>query len=186
MFKTFLLSIALLVPALSFAQVAPATQGGAMSLQAGVEYSIFKPDWVTQNLQGFTAFADLDRIFLRNLGAEGEGRWLHFHQTGGQTEDNYLIGPRYRLVRFHKLSGYAKFLMGAGLISYPNNIGSGSYFAWVPGGSAEYRFSRHWIARVDYEYQKWPAAPGIVFTYPNPSRGLTPNGVSFGAAYRIF
>jgi opacity protein-like surface antigen len=179
----------LLIPAaLSFAQVAPAASGPSWTLQAGAEYSIFQPDWITSNIQGITAFADLDHIVLRNLGAEGEARWLRFHTSsgGGETEDNYLICPRYRLVRFHKLSGYAKFLMGAGLITYPNGIGSGSYFAYVPGGSAEYRFSRHWVARVDYEYQIWPSAPGIVFTFPNPSNGLSPHGISFGAAYKIF
>jgi hypothetical protein len=35
---------------------------------------------------------------------------------------------------------------------------------------------------VDYEYQFWPSAPGGGL----PTHGLTPNGFSFGASYRIF
>lgn len=135
---------------------------------------------------GIAVFADLDNIFLRKLGAEGEARWLRFNEYLGETQDHYLLGPRYRLIRFHALSGYAKFLMGGGFITYPGDIGSGSYFAYVPGGTAEYRVARRWIVRGDYEYQRWPAAPGLVFSFPNPSHGLTPNGFSAGVAYKIF
>jgi len=173
-------------PVLAFAQVAPATRGGGLDLSVGAEFSNFKPDYGFNRLSGFTVLGDLDGIVLHNLGAEGEARWLRFNQYLGETQDNYLIGPRYRFYRFHKASFYAKFLMGGGFMNFPNKIGSGSYFAYVPGGTVEYRLSHHWAARADYEYQFWPAAPGGVFTYPNPSNGLTPNGFSVGASYRIF
>jgi hypothetical protein len=182
-----LLGLALfLLPISTFAQVAPATHGGGLSLSAGAEYSNFQPDWNDIRLEGIATFADLDNIVLRNLGAEGEARWLRFNEFSGEKSDHYLLGPRYRLIRYHRLSGYAKFLMGGGFITYPSKIGSGSYFAYVPGGTAEYRASHHWILRVDYEYQFWPAAPGLAFTFPNPSRGLNPRGFSGGIAYKIF
>ena len=182
-----LLGIALLlIPVSTFAQVKPAASGGGLSLSAGAEYSNFQPDWGPNRVEGIAAFADLDRIFLHNLGAEGEARWLHWGGHAGETEAMYLLGPRYRLIRFHGLSGYAKFLMGGGFITYPGNIGSGSYFAYAPGGSAEHRLARRWILRGDYEYQIWPAAPGIAFTFPKPSNGLTPNGFSVGVAFKIF
>lgn len=177
----------LTLPLSAIAQVAPATTGGGWSLSAGAEYSNFLPDWGPQRLQGIAAFFDVDHIVLRNLGVEGEARWLRFNPPQGETEDNYLIGPRYRIWRYHGLSLYAKFLLGGGWITYyPSSVGSGSYFAYAPGGTAEYQLSRRWIVRGDYEYQFWPAAPGIVFTYPNPSNGLTPNGFSVGVAYKIF
>lgn len=182
-----LLGVALLLfPISIFAQVATATQGGGLSLSAGAEYSNFQPDWGPNRMGGIAAFADADHIIFRNLGAEGEARWLIFNEFQGEHESNYLIGPRYRVIRFHRLSAYAKFLMGGGLITYPDKIGSGSYFAYTPGATGEYRLSRRFSARVDYEYQFWPSAPGLVFTFPNPSHGLNPHGFSAGVSYRIF
>lgn len=182
-----LLSFALLfVPALSFAQVAPATRGGGKDLWAGAEYSYFKPDYGPNNFSGITVFADLNNVVISRLGVEGEARWLRFNSFQGEIEDNYLAGPRYRVYRFHNASIYAKFLMGAGRITYPGGIGSGSYFAYAPGVTGEYRFKRRWAARADWEYQFWPSAPGTIFTYPYPSNGLNPNGVSVGVSYRIF
>jgi opacity protein-like surface antigen len=181
-----LLALVLLLPISAFAQVASSISGHTLSLSAGAEYSNFRPDWGPQRLGGIAAFVDADHIVLHNLGAEGEARWLTFNQYHGEHESMYLLGPRYRFIHFLGLSGYAKFLMGAGLITYPSDIGSGSYFAYTPGGTAEYRLTRHIALRGDYEYQRWPSAPGIVFTYPNPSHGLTPNGFSVGAAYKIF
>ena len=178
--------VLLLIPMSVSAQVASATKGGGQGLSVGAEYSNFRPDWGPTRLQGIAVFADLDGLFLKNLGAEGEARWLRFNQPYGQTEDNYLIGPRYRLYRHHKFSFFGKFVMGGGFITYPNKIGSGSYFAYAPGGTVEYRLNHRWIVRGDYEYQFWPSAPGLAFTYPNPSRGLTPNGFSGGVSYHLF
>jgi hypothetical protein len=176
----------LLLPVSALAQVKPATTGGGLSFSAGAEYSNFQPDFGPNRLGGIAVFADADNVVLHKLGIEGEARWLHFNEFVGESQNHYLLGPRYRLIRYHQLSGYAKFLMGGGFITYPYKIGSGSYFALVPGGTVEYRLKHHWIIRGDYEYQFWPAAPGIVFTYPNPSNGLTPNGFSAGVAYKFF
>jgi opacity protein-like surface antigen len=182
--KKFLVVVFILAPVFAFAQVAPATRGGVSTLSVGAEYSNFKPDFVPNRIGGITVFADLDRVFLRNLGFEGEARWLRFDEPLGEHEDHYLIGPRYRLLRYHGLSAYAKFLMGGGFITYPSDIGSGSYFAYAPGGTVEYRLTRRWSVRGDYEYQRWPSAPGPAFPYP--SHGLAPNGFSIGASYRLF
>ncbi len=183
--KLFCLTV-LLIPVSALAQVASATRGGGLSLSAGAEYSNFQPDWGPNRMGGITVFGDLDRIFLHKLGIEGEARWLHFNEWHDESEAHYLVGPRYRLLRYHGLSFYGKFLLGGGFITYPDNFGSGSYFAYVPGGTGEYRLTRRWSARVDYEYQFWPSAPGLAFTFPRPSHGLTPNGFSGGVSYRIF
>lgn len=176
----------LLIPVSTFAQVAPATRGGGLSLSAGGEYSNFRPDYGFNRLSGIGVFADADHLVLARLGLEGEARWLYFNQYFGEHEAHYLIGPRYRFLRYRGLSFYGKFLLGGGFITYPSKIGSGSYFAYSPGATVEYRLSHRWIARGDYEYQFWPAAPGIAFTYPQPSNGLTPSGFSVGIAYKIF
>jgi hypothetical protein len=185
-FKKLFGLVFLLAPVFAFAQVAPATKGGGLELSAGAEYSNFRPDYGSTRLQGIAVFANLDHLFLHNLGVEGEARWLRFNQPAGETQDHYLAGPRYRVIRYHGLSLYAKFLLGGGWITYPGNIGSGSYFAYVPGVTGEYRLNHHWSVRGDYEYQIWPSAPGIAFTYPSPSNGLTPSGFSAGVSYRIF
>lgn len=187
MFKKFLVLTLFFAP-FAFSQVAPSTHGGSLSLSVGAEYSNFHSDYGSDRLHGIAAFADLDHIFLNKLGAEGEGRWLRFNQPQGETQDNYLLGPRYQLLRWNNFSFYGKFLFGGGWITYPGNPspGSGSYFTYVPGATVEYRLTRRWKIRGDYEYQFWPSAPGTAFTYPNPSHGLTPNGFSVGASYRLF
>ena len=73
--------------------------------------------------------------------------------------------------------------MGNARIAYPYAIGDASYFALAPGAGANYRMSRKWLLRIDYEYQIWLNSPG----YANePNRGLTPNGFGVGVAYRVF
>lgn len=178
--------ILFLIPLSMPAQVATATRGGGQGLSVGAEYSNFRPDYGRGRIQGITVFADLDGLFLKKLGAEGEASWFHLDPPFGETQDHYLIGPRYQLIRYHKLSGYAKFMMGGGFVTYPNKIGSGSYFAYAPGGTVDYRLNYRWRIRVDYEYEVWPSAPGLAFTYPNPSHGLTPSGFSAGVAYHLF
>jgi opacity protein-like surface antigen len=186
MFKKLASIVFLFLPVLAFGQVAPSVRGGDLDFWVGAEYSNFNPDYGFNRLSGFTALVDLNGLVLRNLGAEGEARWLHFNQYPGETQDNYLLGPRYRFFRFHQASFYAKLLLGGGFMNFPDKAGSGSYFAYVPGATVEYRLSHHWAARGDYEYQLWPSAPGTVFTYPKPSNGLTPNGFSVGVSYRVF
>ena len=62
---------------IAFAQVAPATRGGGLTLSAGAEYSNFEPDWGTTRLQGVTAFFDLDHLVLNRLGVEGRDTPIH-------------------------------------------------------------------------------------------------------------
>jgi len=173
---------------IAFAQVAPATRGGGLTLSAGAEYSNFEPDWGTTRLQGVTAFFDLDHLVLNRLGVEGEARWLRLNAPHGETQDNYLLGPRYRFVHLGNFHLYGKFLLGGGWMTYPDKLGSGSYFAYAPGATLDYHLTHRWTVRGDYEYQLWPSAPGTAFTAPfgKKSSGLNPNGFSAGVSYRIF
>jgi opacity protein-like surface antigen len=182
--KFFLLAAALLLAPLAFAQVAPSTTGGNGSIVIGVQASAFKPD----SIPGYTGghvigpgfFFDIN--LMPRWGAEGEARWLRWKGSGGQTQSHYLIGPRYRVLHWHRLAGWAKLMMGAGVETFPNKIGTGSYFDMAPGGDLDYRFSPRIDLRLGYEYQYWPAAPNI----PNlPNNGMHPSGFSIGIGYRI-
>jgi opacity protein-like surface antigen len=185
--KKFLVLGVMLGSAAAMAQVAPSSHGGNATLWVGAEFSSFDPDYdgletlgPTQRLIGPGAFIDFN--LTPKLGVEGETHWLRFNGNGGETQNDYLAGVKYRVFRWNKLSINAKFLLGGVWIKYPVGIGSGSYFAYAPGALVDYRLSRRFSVRGDYEYQFIPSAPGL---YPDESNGLSPNGFSVGVAYRL-
>lgn len=158
------------------AQVAPAAKGSPVSLYAGGQFSLFKPDYGTNWLSGVGAYVDFN--LTPRFAVEGEARFLRFNQKLEVHEDNYLIGPKITFP--HRRWGpYAKVLLGAGEINFPYSYAHGGYFDLALGGGVDYRPNRKWKLRVvDVEYQTWPG-------FLN-SKGLTPWGLSFGASYRIF
>ncbi|HEX3661776.1 MAG TPA: outer membrane beta-barrel protein [Acidobacteriaceae bacterium] len=191
--------VLLVVPTAIFAQVPPAAVGGNSSLWAGGEISSFNPDYSCSSsspfkcqLIGPAAFFDFN--VTPKWGVEGEARWLHWNGTSGEVESNYLAGGRYRGFRYGRLDGWAKMLVGGGLITTPGFpvAGSlkGSYFALAPGGTLQWRLTDRISLRGDYEYQFWPSfagppsysATGSLLQHNN---GLTPNGFSLGVSYRF-
>lgn len=193
--------VLLLIPASTLAQSPPSAVGGNSSLWAGGEISSFNPDYscssdvpfnCSNQLVGPAVFFDLN--VTPKWGAEGEARWLHWDGEDGQIESNYLAGGRYRAVRYRRLQGWVKFLVGAGLITTPGFpvAGSlrGSYFAYAPGGTLEYPLTHKISLRGDYEFQFWPSfvgpptysATGALVQHDN---GLAPNGFSLGVTYRF-
>jgi Outer membrane protein beta-barrel domain len=200
--KLFGILALLVLPAALLAQSPSAASGGEASLSAGAEVTSFNPDWGCSSaspfqcwkrqLVGPTAFFDFN--VHPKWGVEGEGRWLEWNGQSGMTIANYLIGGRYRIVQFGRLSGYAKLLLGGGWIQTPNypQAGSlkGSFFAYVPGATVEYPLWHNVAIRGDYEYQIWPSffgPPGLgsTGTTVQHNNGLTPNGFSVGVSYRI-
>jgi hypothetical protein len=163
--------------------VARSVTGGQSSLWVGGEYSNFRPDYGSERLNGLGATVDLN--LTPKLGVVGEARWLHWHNSndGGETQSDYLAGGKYRLFRIGRFDLNAKFLIGGVWIRFPNDIGTGSYFAYAPGGFVDYRLSRRFRIRGGYEYQVLPTAPDIP---PYPSNGLTPNGFTIGVEYGVF
>lgn len=165
------------------AQVVPSAFRGPDTLWVGAEYSNFNasfPYQSGQRLQGAGAFVDVN--FNEHLGMEANARFLQFGGFYGETENSYLIGPRYRFRRLGRFQPYAQSLLGVGNIHYPFNIGSANYFDIAPGGGVNYRLSSHWLLRAQYEYQFWINSPG----YSNqPDHQLKPNGMSVGVAYRL-
>ena len=178
--KLFLFPV-LLSAAIAAAQVAPSVTGSRSTLSAGALYSNFASDYTDHRLGGVTGFFDFN--LTPRYGAEGEVRFLRFNEFSGEHETHYLIGPRVAFRTNRRLVPYAKFLLGVGRITFPENSGYGGFFAMAPGGGVDYKLTRRIKLRADYEYQIWPGAPNIPGT---PSHGMTPNGVSAGVSYRIF
>jgi opacity protein-like surface antigen len=167
--------------ALLYAQAVPAARSGGLKIWVGGEYSNFQTDFEGNRIGGLGVYADIDRT--PHWGAEAEARWFRLGSESGQTASNYLIGGRYRFpLKENKLVPYAKFLTGFGVMKYPGGIGHGSYFALAPGVGVDFRVAPRFSLRTEYEYQRWPAAPG----FPGiPSHGLSPNGISIGFAWRV-
>jgi hypothetical protein len=194
--------VVLLLPSTLMAQSPRSAVGGDGVIWAGAEASDFNPDYscpsnmvfnCKYDLLGVTGFFDVN--VTRKIGAEGEARWLEWNGRGSESESNYLIGPRYRFYRHGRYSFWAKGMIGGGWITTPfyPQAGSlkGSYFAIAPGVTVDYRVSRHFLVRADYEYEFWPsfAGPPTYGASGNEelhNSGLTPNGLSVGVAWRIF
>ncbi len=176
------LGLVLLV-GLAQAQVVPSATGPAHPLWVGGEYSNVHssfPYASDQRLWGFGVFADYG--LTGHIGLEADARFLRFNSFYGETEDNYLAGPRYLIGTFGRFQPYAQFLLGLAKIQYPFNIGNGSYLALAPGAGASYRIGRRWSVRAEYEYQLWPCSPDIA---NEPAHEITPNGFHAGIAYRL-
>jgi opacity protein-like surface antigen len=149
--------------------------GGYSNIHAGFPYQS------SQRLSGVGGFADYhlsDRIDI-----EAEARFLRWNSFSGETEDNYLAGPRYLVERFPKFQPYGQCLVGFGRIQYPFQIDNRRYLAIAPGAGVNFRISNRWTVRGQYEYQFWPGSPG----YKNePAHEITPNGFQVGIAFRLF
>jgi opacity protein-like surface antigen len=166
------------------AQVAPSAFVRANALWIGGEYSNIHagfPYQSDQRLWGVGVFGDYH--LTGHIGIEVETRFLRFSSFYGETEDNYLAGPRYLVGRFGKFQPYAQFLVGIGKMHYPFNIGNEQYFALAPGAGANYRISPRWSLRGEFEYQLWPGSPNFV---NEPEHEITPYGFHVGVAYRLF
>jgi opacity protein-like surface antigen len=53
----------------------------------------------------------------------------------------------------------------------------------APGAGANYRLSRRWALRGEYEYQLWPNSPNIA---SQPAHEITPSGFHIGIAFKLF
>lgn len=181
--KPLVLGVLLLSGVCCYGQVEDSATAGTVPLSAGGSFSCFDASYNTYKSIGLGAFIDYAPIRAGDLGVEGEGRWLKFGGANSFSEYNYLAGPRYRFYSRDKYQAYAKFLVGAGEITFPYDLGHGGYFAMAPGGGVDMALKEHWKVRADYEFQFWPSALGI----PGIQTGaFHPNGVSVGIVYRLF
>jgi len=159
------------------AQSVESADARGLYIDAGGMVSGFQPDDGANYLLGGGTYVDVH--FSHWVQVEAEGRWLRFNQFFGETQDNYLIGPRvpvWRVGRRGQL--YGKALIGLGKMNFPFG-GYGTFTDLAFGGSLDFRATRKVTIRaVDFEFQDWPVWL--------PHQSLQPYGVSVGVAYRVF
>ena len=192
--STLALFLILFAAGAARAQVVPSATSGHISLTAGGLASVFQPDYLccgvaqtaSNRLYGVGAFVDVR--FTRWVQVEAEGRWLRFNEVEGINEDNYLIGPRLPIhhFRFLHATPYAKVLAGMGRINFEDNGGSGRYADIAYGGGVDFRLSKRFSARGDFEYQQWPRWPNLPPESRIANTTLFPYGASVGVGYRVF
>jgi opacity protein-like surface antigen len=185
--RPFCWSVALAVglfTTLARAQVVPSGFDPVHALWVGGEYSNIHagfPYQSNQRLWGVGAFADYH--LSNRMDIEAETRFLRWNSFYGETEDNYLAGPRYLVERFGRIQPYGQCLVGFGILQYPFQIDNRRYFAIAPGAGVNIRISREWTLRGQYEYQFWPDSPN--YTH-EPKHEISPNGFHVGVAFRVF
>lgn len=168
------------------AQAVPDAFGRQLKISAGAMASEFSPQDANQKnyysdgseLIGAGAYVDVH--FRHWIQLEGEGRWLRWNGYGGESQDQYLIGPRVPVKRLGKRGQlYGKALVGYGKMTFPLNFGYGTFTDIAFGGTLEYDLTRKVTLRAaDFEYQDWPK-------WLN-NGSLSPYGVSMGVSYRVF
>jgi hypothetical protein len=170
--------------AVAHGQAAPSAKGGAQSLWVGAEYANLQagfPNGSNARLFGVGAFGIFN--WNHHYGVEGHARFLNFNSWNGETEQDYLAGPRYTFLHSNKWRPFASFQVGLVKIQCPFSMGNGTSFAMAPGGGLEYRVSHKWSVRAAYEYQFLPNSPNFT---DEPQFGIKPNGPLVGTSYRIF
>lgn len=174
------------------AQTTWSAEGSGLSVWVGASISTFNPDYGCQHnsifscwdgqLLGISPYVHTNGFVLNRIGAAGQARFLHWRGPGKLTESSYMAGPRVNLFQKKKFVFSGQFLAGSAHLDVSQGAGSGSYFAFAPGGAVDYRLARRVLARVDYEYQFWPGFNG---GQSGASHGLTPNGFSVGLSYSV-
>jgi opacity protein-like surface antigen len=165
-------------------QVEPDADKGKASLWAGAEFANYRagfPHGSGLRLSGVGAFVTFNRT--HHIGFEGHVRFLYVNSWNGETEQDYLAGPRYTFFMSNRWRPFADLEVGAVRIHYPFHIGTGDQFAIAPGGGLEYRVSHRVSVRGIYEYQILPNSPNFT---DEPHFGVHPNGVYGGLSIRPF
>ena len=182
-FTALLLSLALFHCS-AFSQTVPDGYKSNPSIWAGIEYANLQagfPFDSTVRVSGLGAIVSYSRT--HQILIEGQVRVLNWNSWNGETEHDYLAGPRYTFLHSDRLRPFARFEIGEVTINYPFTLGVGHQFAMVPAGGLEYRLGRRWSVRGTYEYQFLPNSPNFT---NEPHYGMRPNGASAGITCRVF
>ncbi len=166
---------------LTHAQALPAAEKTG-DIKIGAEIVPANLDYGPRRGTGLGLFADYD--FAKHFGAEFEFHQLGFSPNDNITERTYEVGGRF-LWPFHpnlpfigprQFTPFLKMDVGAGKFSFQDKYENATYSLYAGGGGFDYNLVRSFDARVEYEYQRWGSFP---------VRGLQPNLLSFGIAYRV-
>jgi hypothetical protein len=175
-FALFLLAVLTIGAASVQTQVLPTAFRSPISLTVGGTASVFRPDYVPYKLGGVGAYVDLN--IFHGIGIEAEGRWQRFNEFEGVSQDNYLIGPRVKVLHIWRAQPYVKGLVGFTNMNFGSNYGTGRFTTLAFGGGVDLKVTRRLSVRaIDFEYQYWPSFLGD---------SLKPYGASVGIGYRVF
>jgi hypothetical protein len=174
-----LLAFCVLVLAISggpalHAQAMPTATGAGSYIAVGGGVSAFQSDYDSRYLGGTMIFADLQPEW--HVGFEAEARFLRYNTDEGVDQTNYLFGMR---TAFHPqvMRPYAKFLVGATMISAPFGYGKGTFFTYAPGAGLDCVIAdRITLRLLDVEYQVTPQFIGS---------NVRNVGISSGVSVRI-
>lgn len=152
--------------------------------QIGFNYINANSDYARSRFNGYGIYGDLD--FHRGFGVEAEYRFINDGDPFPQTnvyQRTYQIGARYSR-HYGRYQPYAKLLVGRGVQNYPYDVANLAYNIGTLGAGSDIRVTRHFNARVDYEYQHWfsfsrTGTPGT------RNDSLTPTHLSAGIAYHF-
>ena len=175
--------LAILLCAAASGQSVPDGLKDNPSLWVGLDYSNMHagfPHGSNLRLSGMGGVASFS--WTHQLLIEGQVQHLNWNSWYGETEQDYLAGPRYTFLKGDRLRPFARLEIGLVHIHYPFRIGTGNMFAVVPAGGIEYRLNRKWSVRASYEYQILPVSPNFT---NEPKFGIRPNGASVGFTYRV-
>jgi hypothetical protein len=81
---------------------------------------------------------------------------------------------------------YAKALVGLGRMDFEDNNAWGRYAALAYGGGIDFRLTKRFIARGDFEYQQWLGWPNLPPGSGVANTAFLPYGASVGVGYRVF
>ena len=193
-----LLALALLAACTSFAHAqAHDTAGRLGDLQIGGGVALANSDYLSNQIRGYTFYADFD--FHTHYGVEAE-----FHQVSDPNspvyERTYEVGARYHFGQ-GRFRPYVKAMIGRGVFnsavySYTVPIAGCdptvstctytvvttnfnlAYNMFAGGAGIDFQVLPRLNVRADYEYQDWLSGPGL-------TNGLTPQIFTIGAAYHF-
>jgi hypothetical protein len=142
-------------------------------IQAGVDFSLARPDYGNLMWHGYGAYADVD---VKNR----YGLEFNVHQTSGPqtnlSERTFAVGPRIIFPIHQRFVPYAKVMFGRGDFRFSDGSTKG-YNMFAIGGGVDFKVSHNLNLRLfDYERQTWPGYS---------DHGLTPSVISFGVAWHF-
>jgi hypothetical protein len=133
-----------------------ATRAGDLQLGGGVVLGTSNYNFSETHLLGGAFYTTFD--IRSHLGAEA-----NFHQSQSSEdstvyERTFEVGPRFYVLR-GAFEPYAKVLYGRGDYNFSKSIANIAYNIYTVGGGADFRVTRSFNIRGDYEYQTWPGFP---------------------------